>query len=105
MKKLKNICHVSELKEGDIKLFHLKDIEWVVTLRNGKYYSFENRCPHKGANLAFGVIENGVITCPLHAWKFNLDTGKTADEFISSELIILPVQIKENAIWVEEPNL
>jgi len=104
MLKQKKICNVSELKEGDIKLFHMKQIEWALAFKEGKYYAFENKCPHQGANLAFGFIENDVVTCPLHAWQFNLVTGKT-DEYLSSELLITSVEIKEGEIWVSEPEI
>ncbi|HWB10375.1 MAG TPA: Rieske 2Fe-2S domain-containing protein [Pirellulales bacterium] len=32
-------------------------------------------CPHEGAPLAQGTIENGVITCPWHGWTFDACSG------------------------------
>lgn len=36
---------------------------------------FQNRCPHAGAPLNEGSIENGVLTCARHGWQFCTDTG------------------------------
>jgi 5,5'-dehydrodivanillate O-demethylase len=30
----------------------------------------QERCPHRGASLAYGMAENDGIRCPYHAWKF-----------------------------------
>jgi nitrite reductase/ring-hydroxylating ferredoxin subunit len=34
------------------------------------------RCPHAGGPLADGIVSGGKVTCPLHAWKFDLATGE-----------------------------
>ena len=31
------------------------------------------RCPHRGASLARGVVGDGTITCPYHGWSFATD--------------------------------
>ncbi len=45
-------------------------------------YRIQKRCPHMKADLTrFAVIEDGVLTCRLHNWQFELETGRclTAD--------------------------
>lgn len=47
--------------------------EWIV----------ERYCPHRGADLAtFGQVDGCVLTCELHGWQFDLETGAclTADD-------------------------
>ncbi|HZS76598.1 MAG TPA: Rieske 2Fe-2S domain-containing protein [Ktedonobacteraceae bacterium] len=40
-------------------------------------YRIQRRCPHLKADLArFGKIENGVLTCTMHGWQFELATGR-----------------------------
>jgi UDP-MurNAc hydroxylase len=46
-------------------------------------YRIQRRCPHLKADLTkFGTIENGVLTCSLHGWQFELATGRclTSDD-------------------------
>lgn len=38
-------------------------------------YALQNACPHAGGPLAEGTLEDGCVTCPLHAWKFDACTG------------------------------
>ena len=40
-------------------------------------YRIQRRCPHLKADLArFAHIENGVLTCTMHGWQFELATGR-----------------------------
>ena len=46
-------------------------------------YRIQRRCPHLRADLTrFGSIEDGVLTCALHGWQFELATGRclTSDD-------------------------
>jgi hypothetical protein len=35
-----------------------------------------NGCPHASGNLSAGTLCGAVITCPWHAWEFDLSTGR-----------------------------
>lgn len=39
-------------------------------------YALEDRCPHKGGPLSEGIVHGSSVTCPLHAWVFDLSTGQ-----------------------------
>lgn len=46
-------------------------------------YRIQRRCPHLKADLTrFGEVENGILTCTLHDWQFELATGRclTSDD-------------------------
>jgi UDP-MurNAc hydroxylase len=46
-------------------------------------YVMERYCPHRRADLSiFGAVDDGVLTCALHGWQFDLETGAclTADD-------------------------
>lgn len=39
--------------------------------------AFSGICPHAGARLSEGYVDSkGQVVCPLHGFKFNLETGK-----------------------------
>ena len=38
-------------------------------------YAIEDRCPHKGGPLSQGIVHDGAVTCPLHNWVIDLQTG------------------------------
>jgi nitrite reductase (NADH) small subunit len=41
----------------------------------GKISAMDNVCPHRGGPLGQGIIEEGKLICPWHAWAFDIKTG------------------------------
>ena len=40
-------------------------------------FSFSAKCPHAGGNLGCGYLDaTGNIVCPLHGYKFNIQSGR-----------------------------
>ncbi|MBH8572780.1 aromatic ring-hydroxylating dioxygenase subunit alpha [Nostocaceae cyanobacterium CENA369] len=39
----------------------------------GQIIALKDQCPHRGAALSLGWVENGCIRCPYHGWKFQAD--------------------------------
>jgi nitrite reductase (NADH) small subunit len=51
---------------GDIAIFRTAD---------DKVFALRDRCPHKGGPLSQGIVHGDRVSCPLHDWKINLDSG------------------------------
>ena len=49
--------------------------EYALFRVNGDVFAIDSACPHEGAPLGEGEIQDGVVTCPWHAWTFNTCTG------------------------------
>lgn len=47
-----------------------------------RVFALDDRCPHKGGPLSEGIVHGTSVTCPLHNWVFDLNTGAAqgADE-------------------------
>jgi nitrite reductase (NADH) small subunit/3-phenylpropionate/trans-cinnamate dioxygenase ferredoxin subunit len=73
------VCRVGELKEGEGKTVVVGDKLVAVFLCGGRYFAIDDVCPHMGASLSGGLVENGAVTCPWHAWRFRLSDGAWAD--------------------------
>jgi nitrite reductase (NADH) small subunit len=41
-----------------------------------RVFALDDRCPHKGGPLSEGIVHGTQVTCPLHAWVFDLNTGQ-----------------------------
>lgn len=39
----------------------------------------DDRCPHAGASLSAGHVEEGCIICPWHHWAFDVNSGACPD--------------------------
>ena len=41
-----------------------------------RIFALDDRCPHKGGLLSEGIVADHTITCPLHNWVFDLNSGQ-----------------------------
>ena len=65
----------------------------------GTVYALENYCPHQGAPLVGGWIDGTTVTCPWHAWCFNLTDGTmTLGAFAKADAY--DVRVEDNRISV-----
>lgn len=67
---------LSDLPDGHGWLVELEGREVALFRRGDRVYALDNLCPHRGAALAFGDVRGEVVYCPLHAWPFELETGR-----------------------------
>ena len=70
-----------QLSEGQIAVV---DDKTCATKVDGKVISFGRKCPHQGADLALGFIENGKVFCPHHGLTLCLKTGEASCSSIKS---------------------
>ncbi len=48
----------------------------VVVARLGdQVFAYDNECLHQASPLAGGMVKDGIITCPLHFWRYEAATG------------------------------
>ncbi len=40
-----------------------------------RIFALDDTCPHKGGPLSNGIQHGESVTCPLHGWVFDLNTG------------------------------
>ena len=46
----------------------------------GQYYALDGQCPHRGGPLGEGELEGCLLTCPWHAWQFDVRTGESVTD-------------------------
>lgn len=71
------ICSVDEVPAEGVRVVTLNGRNLAVINHGGKYYAVENRCPHMGGPLGLGQVKNGIITCPWHRFRFELESGRS----------------------------
>lgn len=66
----------AEIAEGGAKVVVVDGREVAVFKIGGKFHAIENTCPHRGGPLAEGFVRGTTVTCPWHAWDFDVTNGK-----------------------------
>jgi nitrite reductase/ring-hydroxylating ferredoxin subunit len=76
----------------------------VYRLVSGELRASDNRCTHEDASLADGWLDGGVIECPLHGGRFDLNTGRGLCPPIDKPLEVFPVKVSDGRIAVAIPR-
>jgi nitrite reductase/ring-hydroxylating ferredoxin subunit len=69
---------LEELKEKGMVRLTFPPFDIVVAWADGEVFAIEDACNHAGASLAEGWVEGDCVVCPMHAYVFELRTGKLA---------------------------
>ena len=77
----------------------------VAVFRTGpdEVFAVTDQCPHKGGPLSEGIVHGQSVTCPLHNWVFDLNTGQAAGE--GGRVTTFPVQTKDGRILIDAAKL
>ena len=77
MPTLLDVCGLSELPPGSVRLVEHADLEIGVFNCEGTVYAIEDRCSHDDGPLAEGILAQQACTieCPRHGSLFDLQTG------------------------------
>lgn len=73
------VAKVGEIAEGQGAAFAVGGRMVAVFNDGGNYFAIDDFCPHMGASLAGGCVQDGLVACPWHAWRFCIKSGQWAD--------------------------
>src|SRR5947208_2424704 len=94
------VCKVQDVPEGEGKTVRVGTKLVALFCTAGQYLAIDDVCPHMGASLSGGYLENGVVTCPWHAWRFRLADGAWADN-PRLKIGCYPVRVQGDEIQIE----
>jgi nitrite reductase (NADH) small subunit len=115
------VMAAQDIPEGGVVLTQAGALQVGIFKVNGRFYAYENRCPHQGGpvcrgeigrraeeplgegGISFGLVESEHridIACPWHGWEYDLETGEhIADGTI--RLRSFPVHIRDGVVYVD----
>lgn len=71
--------------------------------KQGELVLVERHCPHRGADMCFGRVEEDGIRCPFHGWKFD-ETGQCTEQPGEPEGSRMHEKIQINSYATRECN-
>jgi len=71
-----HVGRIDDFPLGRGRRVHLpRETVAVFRLADG-WFALQDSCPHMGASLADGRIEDGAVVCHWHGWRFDLVSGQ-----------------------------
>ncbi|MBI3658250.1 MAG: Rieske 2Fe-2S domain-containing protein [Acidobacteria bacterium] len=69
------VAQVGEVAPGTGAIVVIDDTLVALFNVNGSFHAISNTCLHRGGPLGEGLLEDDVVTCPWHGWRFNVKSG------------------------------
>ena len=87
-------ARVLKTDNGDVAVFRTSDDE---------VFALADRCPHKHGPLSQGIVHGSRVTCPLHDWIIDLDSGNAVGPDVGCTSTY-PVKVQDGHVYVDIPD-
>ena len=91
-------CTVGEIAPGTGKTVTAGGKELAVFNVEGTFQVIDNECPHRGGPLGEGELEGCLLTCPWHAWQFDVRTGESVTD--DSKVAVYECKVEGDQVLV-----
>lgn len=65
-----------------------------------RWFAIDDTCPHAGGSLTEGMLDEDLVICPLHAYGFEVDTGRCIDDAACS-IASYPIRVEDGILQVQ----
>jgi 3-phenylpropionate/trans-cinnamate dioxygenase ferredoxin component len=98
-----DVCPLSELQPGQMRLVEWEDLEIGVFNCAGTIFAIEDRCSHDDGPLVEGTLDQDrcTIECPRHGSLFDLKSGKPLTLPAYQPVDTFPVIVEDDTIKLE----
>jgi len=83
-------ARVVKTQQGCIAVFRTAD---------NRVFALDDHCPHKGGPLSEGIVHGDRVTCPLHNWVFDMNSGE-AQGADSGAVRTYPIRVENGRILI-----
>jgi nitrite reductase (NADH) small subunit len=68
------------------------------------FHALHDVCPHRGGPLSDGDVASGIVSCPLHNRKVDLQTGEVKNDDLC-RVPTFPVEVESGHVYVDASAL
>ncbi|MCA9771568.1 MAG: Rieske 2Fe-2S domain-containing protein [Myxococcales bacterium] len=96
------LCALTAIPADQGRAFRVGNKEIAVfRTRAGGVHAVANRCPHRGAPLADGIVAGGRVQCPYHGDDFDLATGEPVGRaYRCAKVFAAEVDGDQVTVWI-----
>jgi nitrite reductase/ring-hydroxylating ferredoxin subunit len=80
MPEFRKVADKSEIPVGQCKTVEVDGKRIAVFNVDGAFYAIDDSCAHQGGPLGEGELDGTIVTCPWHAWMYDVTTGLNVDD-------------------------
>jgi 3-phenylpropionate/trans-cinnamate dioxygenase ferredoxin component len=96
------VAAAGEVRPGEARVLEAEGRSVALFNVEGRYYAIDNVCPHRGGPLGEGDLEGSVVSCPWHAWRFDVASGANVNN-PAVKLGCYAVSEEGGSVFVELP--
>ncbi len=93
---------MGELPPGAVRAVRAGERWYALVNVDGQLHAIDNNCPHNGGPLAQGTLDpdKGCVTCPWHAWTWDVRTGQAISPPVSYRTPTYAVRVEGSDLLV-----
>lgn len=85
--------------DGTMLRVDVGDNSFVVTNIDNRFAAFRNECVHQGLSLDGGLVDDGVLQCPWHGFRYDATSGECLSS-PGAQLQQVPLRITDGRVWL-----
>ena len=89
---------VDSISDGEGRPVTIEGRTYALYRRGDRFYALDDMCPHRGGSLGQGSLEGDYVVCPVHGWKFSLETGRQP---MTDGVVTYRVKVEDGWVWIE----
>lgn len=97
------VAKVTDIEPGSGACVEVEGRRIAVFNLGGEFRAIDDECPHQGGPLSEGSLAGCLVTCPWHAWEFDLSTGEL-DGDSGTRLATYSVRIEGEDVLIHLPE-
>ncbi len=95
------VTRVENIPPREGRSVTLNGVEIALFNLGNRFAAVQNACPHQGGPLCDGILAGTTVVCPLHNWRFDLETGGAVAASLPVCLTVYPVRVEDGVVLVD----
>lgn len=80
MAEFKKVADTGDIPPGEGRSVEVDGKRVAIFNVDGRFYAIDDSCAHQGGPLGEGELDGTIVTCPWHAWMYDVTTGENTDD-------------------------
>ena len=93
-------CATEDIDTDDVMRFDHGERSFAIYNVEGDFFATDGYCTHEKQHLADGLIDDGIIECPLHMGQFDIETGEAIAGPVCINLKTYPVKVEKGRVFL-----